>query len=227
MSDSHWYYTTIPDVVLLGYGLVTVGLPIYRSSIAHGLPWKSYRISRLFTHSESGDKPWSEPEQTMQESMQSEPHNLHLSSLPGVALPPLHRALCQVILGNTSAAEWSQLQARDWSILVAVAAREGILALLYQRFQASVWPIEMPSEVRQLLLRAYRQNVAASLLLYKELPKIIDVISTIVQPVILKGAALGPQLYEQPVLRPITDIDLLIPEKCSTASDKSTPGRRL
>jgi hypothetical protein len=108
---------------------------------------------------------------------------------------------------------WPDLSPMAGSKLVELAELEGIAPLLYWRLKGERWPVEMPDTTRSELSQSYYNTVAQNSLLIQELFQVLDVFSQAGIPVIvLKGGALV-WFYEEIGLRPMRDLDLLIPRE--------------
>ncbi|HEY0607711.1 MAG TPA: nucleotidyltransferase family protein [Herpetosiphonaceae bacterium] len=121
------------------------------------------------------------------------------------------QALCATLGGDR--AEWSSLAAADWRALPAMAQADGVLPLLAWRLEQQGWPETMPADLKSALRLAYYSAVAQSSLIHAELGRVLAALAPITTVVVLKGAALGPTLYPAAALRPLSDIDLLVPEQ--------------
>ena len=97
----------------------------------------------------------------------------------------------------------------QWRSLIALADRHGVQPLLYQallRLEDSV-----PAEEMLLLKHSYYTNLHKTLLLSRELIRILDHLAAIdVEVMPYKGLALAEALYGDITLRQAGDIDLLI-----------------
>lgn len=100
----------------------------------------------------------------------------------------------------------------DPAALAAEAERHGLAPIFYSftRRHAS----ELPPEMTARVTAAYRQNKARSIILLDEATRLSKALEDRGVPCIpLKGAALAEDLYGDPTLRPMTDVDLLIPHE--------------
>jgi hypothetical protein len=98
----------------------------------------------------------------------------------------------------------------DWPDLVRRAIDERVGPLLLARLGDDS---RLP-EVERRLLRAERYRAeASSLILYRELDHLLERSSEsgLAPPVVLKGGALASSLYDEIGLRPMGDIDVLVP----------------
>lgn len=97
----------------------------------------------------------------------------------------------------------------DWTSVCAVAAESRVSPLLYQALceQSAV-----PSAVRESLRKAYDYTARYNLFLFGELQRALQALTQVGVPVIvLKGAALAKVVYQNAALRPLRDLDLLVP----------------
>lgn len=102
--------------------------------------------------------------------------------------------------------------AEDWRALEKYVLTHGLAPLLYWRFRQVGWPKEMPEEMRSSLSQAYYANFARNTLLFSELGRLLLAYAQADIPVVvLKGAALAPKVYANIALRPMGDLDLLVP----------------
>ena len=98
----------------------------------------------------------------------------------------------------------------DWDDLLSFANEEGLAPLLYEIVRRQ--PLALaPAPVVQALEQSYQQTAIYNALLSLALSDVLRWLTAARIPVIvLKGAALGETLYDNPALRPIADIDLLL-----------------
>jgi len=130
--------------------------------------------------------------------------------------PPISDILCQILAGQSDHVDWSAFAFPDWERIVAMSEDHGIAPLLTHVFDETVWPDQMPAHARRALRSCYYATAAHNLLLYRELTRILDGIQSthpVIPLVVLKGAALARTLYPDMALRPLSDIDLLVPRQ--------------
>lgn len=123
----------------------------------------------------------------------------------------LHRL--PIILGDdlASAAAWPA-DGPQWSALAAAAARHGLAGLLLERANAS--DVAIPHPARRRLDRAAFAIAAENLHFLRELERLLAGFHHAGIPVLLlKGAALNLTTYPRPNLRPMSDLDLLVPHR--------------
>lgn len=101
--------------------------------------------------------------------------------------------------------------ATDRPAIAALAARHGISPLLYHALIQSGLSSSVPSELLQSLREAYLMNGTRNALLYHDLGQVLTALQQNGIPVIvLKGAYLAALVYENPSLRKMNDIDVLV-----------------
>lgn len=100
----------------------------------------------------------------------------------------------------------------NWQAAAACAFREGLAPLLYAQLSPTeLWPT-IPPAVRDGLALAYEASAIRSAALLSALEELLARLNEADVPVLLlKGAAAG-QLYGDRALRPMSDLDLLVPE---------------
>ena len=97
-------------------------------------------------------------------------------------------------------------------IALAVAAELHGLAPIFHVFSRAR-ANELPPELAQRLSASYRQNKARAIILLSEAARIAPEFEKRGIPCIpLKGAALAEDLYGDPAMRPMHDVDLLVPQ---------------
>lgn len=136
---------------------------------------------------------------------------LLLHTQAGSSLHPL----CLILAGRPDRVAWSAFSPSDWVLLVATARVEGVAPLLCHALGKAGWPDGVPSHLRRDLQAAYYATAVRNTLLYQELSRILTaLLSAAPLPVIvLKGAALATSLYPSIALRPLGDLDLLVPRR--------------
>lgn len=120
--------------------------------------------------------------------------------------------ICAVLAGQARQVDWAALTAADWRHLVRQAHLHGVAPLLAHHLEQAGWPEPLPDAVRHALRHALYQTTASNTLLYRELGRIVDCLHQQNIPVVvLKGAALAQTHYAHIGLRPMLDLDLLLP----------------
>lgn len=126
-------------------------------------------------------------------------------------LPAIQRALCALLIDRADAIDWAAFTPADWQQFIPIVQAEGVLALVWWSLSATGCPHAVPDQIRHALQLGAYQALAQSMLMYEALDQIAAALPT-QQVLVLKGAALGSTLYRARVLRPLSDIDLLVPE---------------
>ena len=112
-----------------------------------------------------------------------------------------------------SGASLEQLSISDWEVLLEQAAIQRVSPLLYQRLKERDLDVVVPAAIMQKLHELYLHNSARNLRLYHELGEIVRTLQAANIPVIvLKGAYLAKAVYGNIALRPMVDIDLMVPQ---------------
>ena len=112
---------------------------------------------------------------------------------------------------------------REWDRLVSAAEREGVAPLLRYRLEKSGCLDSSPNGVSQALNRAYFSAAANNLLLLGELSHLLDTLGATdgdEPAIVLKGADLALSVYPSFALRPMCDLDLLLPRERIEESQK-------
>lgn len=125
--------------------------------------------------------------------------------------------LCAVLRDGPAAELWPGWPPERWGELVGAARAHGVAGLLL-RALAAAWPPEMPQAARDSLRAEARAVAGQNLRLYRLLADALAALGPSTPVVVLKGAALGPELYPAAALRPLTDIDLLVPPESVDAA---------
>jgi hypothetical protein len=106
----------------------------------------------------------------------------------------------------------SVLTGAEWMALVEMATRHGVAPLVYQRLKVPALAGRVPDDVLERLRGVYLHTAASNVRLYEELQVLLPALHEAEIPVlILKGAYLAANVYRNIALRPMSDIDLLVP----------------
>lgn len=125
----------------------------------------------------------------------------------------MDRRTLSLLITDPPRMEWGSLSLSDWSELLPLAYREGVGPLLYWRLSRSGKFSLLPEEVRNTLRAMYARVWSQNQRLFKELGMLLghfreaDII-----PVLLKGGCHALTIYPDPGLRPMNDLDLLVPK---------------
>lgn len=100
-----------------------------------------------------------------------------------------------------------------WEKVLYLAQWHGLTGLVFQHLEGSENWQSVPTEVREQLKAVYLSNGARNFQNQSELVRVLDALRENDIPVVLlKGAALSEEVYQDLCLRPMADLDLLVPE---------------
>jgi len=109
----------------------------------------------------------------------------------------------------------------DWDYTIRTAQENGIAPLLRHLLMKGKASDRVPVRAWKELQRIYHFTGFCNALLYRDLEHLLRAFAEAGIPVIvLKGAALAATVWENIALRPMSDIDLLIPEEDSSRADR-------
>lgn len=116
----------------------------------------------------------------------------------------------------------NSLSITDWELLVQLAVKQDLAALLYYRLKNSLPHLHFPETLRHTLQTTYFAAVLQNTRLYNELAKIIQALHQEGIPVIvLKGADLAKNVYNNIALRTMSDIDILVRKTDLVTTDEA------
>ncbi|MBS1248790.1 MAG: hypothetical protein MAG431_00352 [Chloroflexi bacterium] len=122
-------------------------------------------------------------------------------------------ANCKTLTGRAWQVDWPTFTGDDWYLLRVMAKTEGVAPLLYRALERSN-PDTLNGLTFQALRGEYYATAAYNTLLFEELARILTALEAAEIPVLLlKGAALAQTIYSDPALRPMSDLDVLVPFK--------------
>lgn len=99
-----------------------------------------------------------------------------------------------------------------WERIVAAASGLGLAPLLYRNLGRGALRSLVPARAMTLLARGAHAAACRTAIQMESLGQILEALGRKgIEPVLLKGAALALTLYDQPALRPMQDLDLLVP----------------
>jgi hypothetical protein len=109
--------------------------------------------------------------------------------------------------------------ASDWECIVEEAVRHRIAPLAYRRLADGPWGAMMPDETRERLRSIYVHNAFRNAILLRETAHAVAALAGAGVPtMLLKGVHLAGFVYDEPALRSMADIDLMVPRaKLATA----------
>ncbi|MDJ0798451.1 MAG: nucleotidyltransferase family protein [Calothrix sp. MO_167.B12] len=101
----------------------------------------------------------------------------------------------------------------NWSYLVDIAARHGVIPLLYKNLN-NISPKTIPQNVLSQLQTIFHTNTAQNLFLSHELLKLLNLFEANgISAIPFKGPVLAAQAYGNVSLRTYCDLDILVREK--------------
>lgn len=122
-------------------------------------------------------------------------------------------ALCAGDFGTAAQARIVGLLAQpvDWPRLGELAALHGVVGLARRRLAALQLQPTVPPDTWQAIDAAATQIAVDGMLALRETASMAAALDEAgIQPLLLKGQALADLLYDDPVIRPASDIDLLV-----------------
>ncbi len=121
--------------------------------------------------------------------------------------------LCALIVGDLSHPGLENLSSDDWSRLAELAQRERVQPILYWALEQNKEAFLVPPSILESLRSILRMNQIRNISIQYDLADhILPALEGKVNPVVvLKGGALAFTLYLNPGLRPLGDIDILVP----------------
>jgi len=122
-------------------------------------------------------------------------------------------ALCTGDLGPAAQAQIAGLLAQpiDWPRLSELAALHGVVGLVRRKLAALELQASVPAPAWQAMEAAATQIAFDAMLHLRETEGMAAALGQAgIQPLLLKGQALADLLYDDPLIRPASDIDLLI-----------------
>jgi Uncharacterised nucleotidyltransferase len=120
--------------------------------------------------------------------------------------------LLRIPAGATQVRQRWDFSASDWQQLAESADQLGVAPLLYFELRKAGRERDVLTSALQDLQRSFHQNAARNLRLYHELAAVLSRLDGLHVPVIvLKGAFLASEVYVNPALRVMSDLDILVP----------------
>jgi len=117
--------------------------------------------------------------------------------------------LCQIITGNLNIV--ARLSSDDLFQIAELAIQHGLASVLLWRLnQSKDFPTDVLSHPG--IVEVVRENALRSMLLQKTFRELVNAFADLEGPIIwIKGAALSRTIYPKPELRPMVDLDVLVP----------------
>lgn len=109
--------------------------------------------------------------------------------------------------------DWLSFSSDEQHTLILLAQQEGLGPLLYWRLSQSGWFSSLTGEQRDVLRTSYASTWMANRQIFKELELLSVALEQAGVPlVLLKGACFALTIYEDVGLRPMGDLDILVPQ---------------
>jgi hypothetical protein len=101
----------------------------------------------------------------------------------------------------------------DWNEVVALANRHGLTPLLYVRLKQADAQTRVPADVWERMRRVYKASAVRSMCFQRDVrPALQRLRGAGIRVIALKGAFLAEAVYDDPALRPMVDVDLMVPK---------------
>lgn len=127
-------------------------------------------------------------------------------------LPRLQALLLDLVFRGRPLDLMPDLDERDWDVLMDLARQHRLAPLLHWRLSGDSAALPVPETIRTRLAAGFRASGLRGLLMRRELlfaHRILDAAG--IPHLALKGAYLASHAYPHPALRPLRDLDLLVP----------------
>ncbi len=112
---------------------------------------------------------------------------------------------------RVSREQLASLSSGEWCALITLAQTQKVGGALYHRLKSRGAEKLAPQEIWLALQSTYWSNAANNLSMQRELHQIITALhEREIQVIVLKGAYLADAVYNNPALRQMTDIDLMV-----------------
>lgn len=106
-----------------------------------------------------------------------------------------------------------QLGKDDWEIVLSMVGQHRLAPLLHWRLTHEKSDVPVPEDIRGALADSFRKAALRALVMQRELLLLVRILSKAGIPCIaLKGAYLAYTVYPHPALRPLRDLDVLVPK---------------
>ncbi len=127
-------------------------------------------------------------------------------------ISPAADQVCRILSFDPQArAGMDAITPGDWQPIVNLAAQQYLAPLLYQRIMTLGLGDSVPSEVLITLHNQYLHSAARGMWLVRQYDNILAGFNSAHLPVIpIKGIYLAQEVYENPALRSMSDIDILV-----------------
>ena len=126
----------------------------------------------------------------------------------------IYHALCLTLSERIDQVDWVSFSLEEWTNFANLAQLEGVAPLIHWTLKhEDISGIDIPLTVKAQLMAAFYNTTAQNQVMFQELERILDVFNeTDIPVIVLKGAALAATVYPEISLRPMGDLDLLVPK---------------
>jgi hypothetical protein len=123
-----------------------------------------------------------------------------------------NQTLSLIITNRLTAVNFDSFSDEDWNLLASRAHSEGVAPLVYWTFSTAGRLSFIPQETRNFLRVSYAGTYMQNRAMFKELETLAHLYHEADIPVVvLKGACFALTIYPDIGLRPMGDVDLLVP----------------
>lgn len=127
--------------------------------------------------------------------------------------PRIDKHTLSQLISEHTAMDWDSFSQTDWALLLHSAQQEGIGPLLYWRLSKSGKFASIPEDARNSLRAMYSGTWMHNQQIFKELEVLARLFNQANIPaVVLKGACFALTIYPDIGLRPMGDLDILVPK---------------
>jgi hypothetical protein len=121
------------------------------------------------------------------------------------------RFLTSILTDRLGESDLLQLTSSDWRLLEITSNHHGVAPLIFTKLSGHGQLDQLPGKVQSFFRDQYYQAAADNILLLNELDRILTRLREAgAATMLLKGVSLVDEIYPDPALRPMTDIDLMV-----------------
>ncbi len=121
------------------------------------------------------------------------------------------RLLLDLLCPATPARMSEPPSAAQWGVIADEAKRHRVQALTYRRIAARHWMPTVPEPVALALRDAYQKSALRNALLLRQTSHLVAALSNAgISTMLLKGLHLASQVYPEPALRSMADLDIMV-----------------
>ena len=138
-----------------------------------------------------------------------------MTTMTSMPLPQLQLLLLDLIAPARAVtqAQVDALSATDWQALMTMVRQQRLGPLLHWQLERAHAHLIIPPDVKAELALSHKNAALRSLMLQREIVLLHQILTKANIPyVALKGSYLAFHAYPQPALRPLRDVDILVPK---------------